>query len=204
MSDKIIITIDRQYASGGLILAEKLSEATDAAFYSREITELAAEKSGIPKEYLESAEENVSQSFLYRLSLAAKSGSMDADSAISKSDLLYNELTKTVREFAEKDSCIIVGNCADYILKDYENVFKVFLCANMEDRIKRAVEHYGISKANAEYIIRKNDKRRESFYNAYTSQTWGVKDNYHLCLNTSLIPVESCADIIMNAVNSIR
>lgn len=204
MSDKIIITIDRQYASGGLILAEKLSKATDATFYSREITELAAEKSGIPKEYLESAEENVSQSFLYRLSLAAKSGSMDADSAISKSDLLYNELTKTVREFAEKDSCIIVGNCADYILKDYENVFKVFLCASIEDRIKRAVEHYEISEANAEYIIRKNDKRRESFYNAYTSQTWGVKDNYHLCLNTSLIPVEACVDIIMNAVSSIR
>ena len=204
MSDKFIITIDRQYASGGLMLAEALSKSINVPFYSREITEIAAEKSGIPKDYLESTEENVSQSFLYRLSIAAKAGSIDADSAVSKSEILYNELTKTVKEFADKESCIIVGNCADYILREYDNVFKIFLCASMDDKITRAVEAYSINKSNAEYIIRKNDKRRESFYNAYTSQTWGVKDNYHLCLNTSLIPIETCAEIIVNAVSYIR
>lgn len=201
MLNDYIITIDRQFASGGIELAEILSKLTGKTVYNREIIEAAADRCGIPKEYLEKTEENVSQSFLYRLSLAAQSGSIDADSTISKADILYNELTKTVKDFADKEKCIIVGQCADYILRDHKNIFKIFISASIEDRIKRAVRYYGISENNAEYIVKKNDKRRESFYNAYTTQTWGVKNNYHICLNTSLITLDQCADIIVNALN---
>ncbi len=200
MSEHSVITIERQYASGGLEIGGKLSQKLNIPVYSREIVEMAADRCGIPKEYLESTQENVSQSFLYRLSLAAKSGSIDVDKTASKADILYSEVYKVVTELAEKESCIIVGQCADYILKDNKKTFRVFIHALMEDRIKRAIENYGISEQYADYIIRKNDKRRESFYNANTMRTWGVKENYHICLNSSLFSVESCSDIIIDAM----
>lgn len=201
MSEHTVITIERQYASGGLEIGRNLSQKLNIPVYSREIVEMAADRCGIPKEYLESTQENVSQSFLYRLSLAAKKGSVDVDKTASKADILYSEVYKVVTELAEKESCIIVGQCADYILKEHKKTFRVFIHALMDDRIKRAIDNYGISEQYADYIIRKNDKRRESFYNANTMRTWGVKENYHICLNSSLFPVESCSDIIIDAMN---
>lgn len=201
MSEHSVITIERQYASGGLEIGRNLSQKLNIPVYSREIVEMAADRCGIPKEYLESTQENVSQSFLYRLSLAAKTGSVDVDKTASKADILYSEVYKVVTELAEKESCIIVGQCADYILKEHKKTFKVFIHALMDDRIKRAIDNYGISEQYADYIIRKNDKRRESFYNANTMRTWGVKENYHICLNSSLFSVESCSDIIIDAMN---
>lgn len=201
MSEHTVITIERQYASGGLEIGRNLSQKLNIPVYSREIVEMAADRCGIPKEYLESTQENVSQSFLYRLSLAAKTGSVDVDKTASKADILYSEVYKVVTELAEKESCIIVGQCADYILKEHKKTFKVFIHALMDDRIKRAIDNYGISEQYADYIIRKNDKRRESFYNANTMRTWGVKENYHICLNSSLFSVESCSDIIIDAMN---
>lgn len=200
MSEHSVITIERQYASGGLEIGRKLSEKLNIPVYSRQIVEMAADRCGIPKEYLESTQENVSQSFLYRLSLAAKTGSVDVDKTASKADILYSEVYKVVTELAEKESCIIVGQCADYILKDHKKTFRVFIHALMEDRIKRAIENYGTSEQYADYIIRKNDKRRESFYNANTMRTWGVKENYHICLNSSLFSVDSCCDIIIDTM----
>lgn len=200
MSEYTVITIERQYASGGLEIGRNLSEKLNIPVYSREIVEMAAERCDIPKEYLESTQENVSQSFLYRLSLAAKTGSVDVDKTASKADILYNEVYRVVTELAEKESCIIVGQCADYILKDHKKTFRVFIHALMDDRVKRAIEIYGTSEQYADYIIRKNDKRRESFYNANTMRTWGVKENYHICLNSSLFSVESCSDIIIDAM----
>lgn len=201
MSEHTVITIERQYASGGLEIGRNLSQKLNIPVYSREIVEMAADRCGIPKEYLESTQENVSQSFLYRLSLAAKTGSVDVDKTASKADILYSEVYKVVTELAEKESCIIVGQCADYILKEHKKTFRVFIHALMDDRIKRAIDNYGISEQYADYIIRKNDKRRESFYNANTMRTWGVKENYHICLNSSLFSVESCSDIIIDAMN---
>lgn len=201
MSEHTVITIERQYASGGLEIGRNLSQKLNIPVYSREIVEMAADRCGIPKEYLESTQENVSQSFLYRLSLAAKTGSVDVDKTASKADILYSEVYKVVTELAEKESCIIVGQCADYILKEHKKNFRVFIHALMDDRIKRAIDNYGISEQYADYIIRKNDKRRESFYNANTMRTWGVKENYHICLNSSLFSVESCSDIIIDAMN---
>lgn len=204
MSENTVITIERQYASGGIEIGGILANKLNIPVYGREIIEMAADRSGIPKEYLESTQENVSHSFLYRLSLAAKTGSMDVDKTATKADILYNEVYKVVTELSQKESCIIVGQCADYILKDHKKTFKVFVHANMEDRIKRAIENYGISEQYADYIIRKNDNRREAFYNANTMHTWGVKENYHICLNSSLFSVKSCADIIIDAMKYMK
>lgn len=200
MSDNFVITIERQYASGGLEIGKKLSEKLNIPVYSREIIEMAAERGGIPKEFLESTQENVSQSFLYRLSLAAQVGSIDVDKTISKADILYNEIYKVVTETAQKESCIIVGQCSDYILRERPNTFRVFIHAMMEDRVKRAIENYGVGEQYADYIVRKNDKRREAFYNANTLSTWGVKENYHICLNSSLLSADCCCNIIINSM----
>lgn len=204
MSENFIITIERQYASGGLEIGGNLSNKLNIPVYSREIVEMAADRCGIPKEYLESTQENVSQSFLYRLSMAAKSGSIDVDKTASKADILYSEVHNVVTELAQKESCIIVGQCADFILRNHKNTFSVFIHALMEDRVKRAIENYGISEQHADYIIRKNDKRRESFYNANTMSTWGVKENYHICLNSSYFSVQSCTDIIIDSMKRLK
>ncbi len=200
MSENKIITIERQYGSGGLEIGKILSKKLDIPVYGHEIVEIAAEHCGIPKNYLESTQENVSQSFLYRLSLVAKAGSNEIDQSASKADLLYTEIYKVVTGLAKKERCIIVGQCADFILKEYNPTFNVFIHATMEDRIKRAVENYGISEQYADYIVRKNDKRREIFYNANTTSTWGVKNNYHICLNSSLFSLENCSDIIIETL----
>ena len=204
MSDNMVITIERQYASGGLEIGKNLSQKLNIPFYSREIVEMAAERCDIPKEYLESTQENVSQSFLYRLSLAAKAGSIDVDKTASKADILYNEVHKVVTELAQRESCIIIGQCADYILRKHQPCFRVFVHALMEDRVKRAIGNYGISEQYADYIIRKNDKRRAAFYNANTTRTWGVKENYHICLNSSLFTVDNCADIIIDSMKYLK
>ncbi len=203
MSETKFITIERQYGSGGLEIGKILSRKLDIPCYSHEIIEIAAEQCGIPKEYLEVTQEDVSRSFVYKLSLAAKSGSVDTEHVRSKSDMLYTEIAKVVNDIAKKENCIIVGQCADYILREH-NPFKVFIYAKTEDKIKRAIEKYGISEQHADYILRKNDKRRESFYNASTNCFWGVKDNYHICLNSSLFSLESCADLIIEAMNHIK
>lgn len=203
MSENKFITIERQYGSGGIEIGKILSKKLDIPVYSNEVINIAAERCGIPAEYLEMTQEDVSRSFVYKLSLAAKAGSTDVEHARSKSDMLYTEITNVIKDMAQKESCIFVGHCADYILREY-NPFSVFIYANTNDKIKRAVENYGISEQHAEYILRKNDKRRESFYNANTSCFWGVKDNYHMCLSSSLFSLESCADLIIESMKHVK
>jgi cytidylate kinase len=104
---------------------------------------------------------------------------------------------------AESGSCVIIGRCADFILKDFQPCFHVFIYSNMENRKKRVIEEYGVNANSAEYIIRKNDKRRESFYNGNTGHTWGLKEHYNMCLNSGTASIETCADIILDTIKRI-
>ncbi len=201
--ENTIITIERQYASGGIEIGKKVAEKLNVPCYSDEILEKAAKNCSIPMEYIESTQENVSQSFLYRLSLAAKTGK-SPDEIVSKADILYKEIEKIIKAMAEKSSCVIIGRCSDYILKDMEHCLNVFIHSGFEARIKRAVSRYGVNENMADYIIRKNDKRREYFYNACTGRTWGVKENYHLCLNSEKFGIDNCAEIILNTIGYIK
>jgi cytidylate kinase len=198
-----IITIERQYASGGIEIGKKLSERLNIPCYCNEILEQAAKNCSIPQEYVESTQEDVSQSFLYRLSLAAKTGK-DPDQVVTRADVLYKEIKKIILDMAEKSSCIIIGRCSDYILKDKENCLNVFIHSGFEARVKRAVEEYGVKEDVADYIIRKNDKRREYFYNASTGRTWGVKENYHLCLSSEKFGTDNCVEMIIDAMKYIK
>ncbi|MGN1480484.1 AAA family ATPase [Porcipelethomonas sp.] len=202
MNNNLVITLERQFGSGGLEIGKKVADKLGIPCYNKEILESAAEKSNIPEEFLESMQENVSQSLLYKLSLASQSRKkLDSlDSVVPKSNMLYNEISSIIKNMAQKGSCVIIGRCADFILRDFEPCFHVFIYAPMEIRKKRVIENYGISSDSAEYIIRKNDKRRESFYNGNTGHTWGLKEHYNLCLNSGKFGIDNCADIIVDSL----
>lgn len=202
MNKKIVITLERQFGSGGLEIGTRVADKLGIPCYNKEILQQAAEKCNVPEEYLESMQEEVSQSFLYKLSLASKSGKK-IDNIISKSNILYNEIVKIINKMASSGSCVIIGRCADFILRDLDSCFHTFIYADMESRIKRVIEEYGVSPGSAEYIIKKNDKRRESFYSGNTGHTWGLKEHYNICLNSGKFGVENCSDIIIDTLKYI-
>lgn len=195
MSVKKIITIERQYASGGLEIGQTVSELLNIPIYNREILERAADKINVAEEYLESSEESASGSLLMSLSMAMNSMGNVYEN-IPLPDRLFFAESEIIRKLAENESCIIVGRCADYVLRERTDCLKVFIYADNDFRTQRAVENYGIAKKEAETVIRRNDKRRSSFYSFNAGRKWGVKENYHLCLNSSQLGIKTCAEII--------
>ena len=195
MSIKKIITIERQFASGGLETGQKVSELLGIPIYNREILTMAAEKINISEEYLESSEESASASLLMSLSMSVNS-SGNIYETIPLPDKLFFAESEIIRNLADKEPCILVGRCADYILRERDDCLKVFIYANDEYRIKRASEVYGLSRKKAEAMIKKNDKRRSGFYTFNSGRKWGAKENYHICLDSGYLGTEHCAEII--------
>ena len=192
---KNIITIERQYGSGRLT-AEKLG----VNFYNRQILEMTAERCGISSEYLENAEENVPTSFLYSLLISANP-TRAMEENLPLSDKVFLMESKIIQEIAEKeDSFVLVGRCGSYILEE-KGCFSVYIYADTESRIKRAVEQYDVKENKAESIMKKADKRRETFYNVNTGRVWQDKDQYSLCLNSAELGDELCAELIVKAFN---
>lgn len=194
---KPIITIERQYGSGGSIIGKLAAEKLDINCYNRQILEMTAEQSGLEKEQLENAEETVPTSFLYSLMLSANpTRSMEENLPLS--DKVFLMESRIIAEIAEsEESFVLVGRCGSYILED-KGCFSVYIYAPQETRIKRAVEEYGIKPNKAEGIMKKADKRRETFFNVNTGRSWQDKDIYSLCLNSELGD-ELCAEIIVKA-----
>ncbi len=202
MKKNLVITLERQFGSGGLEIGQLVAQKLGIPCYNKEILTKAAETCNIPEEYIESTQENVSQSFLYQLALSSKQGK-SSDDFLSRSNALYAEIEKIIKKMASDGSCVIIGRCADFILRDFEPALHVFVYAKMESRMKRVIGEYGVSESSAEYIIRKNDKRRETFYNGNTNHTWGIKEHYNLCLNSGTFGIEKCADMIIDAIDYI-
>jgi cytidylate kinase len=195
MTSKRIITIERQFASGGLEIGQKVSKLLDIPIYNNEILEKAAEKMNISKQYLESSEESASGSLLMSLSMAVNSMGNVYEN-IPLPDKLFFAESEIIRNLAKTESCIIVGRCADYILRERDDCLKVFIYADNEFRIKRAVESYNVSEKEVSSCIKRNDKRRSGFYTFNSGNKWGVKDNYDICLNSGSLGLKTCADII--------
>ncbi len=198
MSNRII-TIEREYASGGREIGQKVAETLGIPFYNREILEMASERCGVSVDYLASAEEAAPKSFLYTLMLSSNPTRSIEDN-LPLSDKVYIVETNIIKELAEKSDCVIVGRCASYILRDMENMFSTFIYADTEARVKRAVECYGIEPRRAEAMLRKSDKRRETFYSINTGGNWYDKSNYALCLNSNILGIDLCTDIIVESV----
>lgn len=195
---KTILTIERQYGSGGSVIGKLAADKLGLTYYNRQILEMASERCGIAPENLESAEESVPTSFLYSLLLSANPARSLEDN-LPLSDKVFLMESRIINEIAEnEDSFVLVGRCGSYILED-KGCFSVYIYAPPEARIKRAVEDYHIPENKAENIMKKADKRRETFYNVNTGRIWQDKDSYSLCLNSAELGDELCAEIIVKA-----
>lgn len=190
------LALDRQYASGGREIGQKVAEKLGIPFHNQDILQISAENLGVSLEKAQKSEETIVSSVIYSLSLASNPNLYD-NGVIPMADKLYFEEARIIREFAEKESsCVIVGRCSDVILGNRPDCLKVFICAEMQPRINRAIEKYGLEPVNVEKFIRKNDRRRTSFYEFNTDKKWGFRDNYHLVLNSSALGIDTCAEII--------
>ena len=193
-----IITIERQYGSGGSVIGRIAAEKLGINCYNRQILEMTAEKCGLSPDYLESAEESVPTSFLYSLLLSANPARTMEDN-LPLSDKVFLMESRIITELAEKESSfVLVGRCGSYILED-KGCFSVYIYADPAARAKRAVEEYGVPENKAESIMKKADKRRETFYNVNTGRSWQDKDMYSLCLNSADLGDELCAELIVKA-----
>lgn len=211
---KHIITISREYGSGGRSIGKKVSEKLGISFYDSEIIDMAAEASGLSKEFISRTEQSISSGLLYTLLLGTSyatpgttgfhAGTRTAIN-VPLADQVFNAQRQVVIELAKKGPCVIVGRCADYILTHTEeinkdDVFNVFVYAPLEFKAKRAVELKGLEEGSAKKDVKLIDKRRANHYNTFTEQTWGDRKYYHALLNSSLFGIEGTADIIVNLV----
>ena len=196
-----VITIARQYGSEGHTIGEQLAKRLGVPFYDKELIDLAAQKSGYHPDALKRADEKAAGSLLYTLATGATSlGSMIGHYDIPINDKLFIVQNDVIKELAEKEQCVIIGRCGDYALRNFENKVTVFICGDVETRVKHICDTLGVTKDAAESMIVKEDKRRASYYNFYTGQKWGVPDRYTLCLNSSVLGVEGCVDVIADVV----
>ena len=195
---KKIITISRQFGSGGHSIAQAVAERLGIAFYDNNLITEVAKQSGLSEEFIRENEEYASHSssFLYQLAMST-AGTYGYPSVYQK---LYEAQTEVIRSIADKGSCIIVGRCADYILKDREDCLHVFIHADNEHRAKHILEKYGPTDKTTAQRIKDKDNRRRNYYRFHTDRDWGVAANYQLTLDSGALGEETCVEIILKAM----
>ena len=203
MKQKLIITIGRQYGSGGRLVGKKLAEALGISFYNREIIELAAQQSGMSEEAFEKVDETAASSLLYSIATGAYmfGNYVSPQVDLPLNDKLFILQSEIIKSVAIKESCVIVGRCADYILKDRKDVINVFIHASKEARKQRAIDEYGIAANKVENYLNKIDKKRSTYYNYYTGEKWGYSTNYQLWLDSSVLGIEGCVHMIESFIH---
>lgn len=199
MSKYNIIAIERQYASGGRTIGKKVAREKGIPYYGKEILDMAAERNGQTAQYIEHLEETATNSMFYTFMAAYKATRGDVE-ILSPEDMLLFTETEIIKELAGEGPCVLIGRSAGCILKDRKDVLRVFIYADDEQRIQRAVDDYGHSAKEAAGILRKFDKRRANFYNVNYNLKWEDKAGYHICLDSGKLGLDACANIILNAV----
>ena len=192
---KRIITISREFGSGGRFIGEEVAKKLGIAYYDKNIIGQIAEKSGLSPEYIQ---ENAELSPKKGLFAYAFSGRDITGKAVE--DMVYEVQRNIILELAEKEPCVIIGRNADYILKDRDDVLNVFIHGDMPEKIKRITGLYNVKEKEAVKMMADTDKRRRTNYNFYTDQNWGKASNYTLCLNSSQLGYDRCEMIIMECV----
>lgn len=194
---KRIITISREFGSGGRTIGRQLAEKLGVPCYDKELIEKLAEQTGLAKKYIEEQGEYAPSAHPFSYAFVGRSMN-----GLSMSDYLWNEQRKKIQELAQKESCVIVGRCADYILRDREDVLNIFIHAPQADRAKRIVDVYGETGTEPKKRLREKDKKRAINYKYYTEQEWGRAANYHLTLDSSLFGIEGCVNLILEVLNA--
>ena len=192
---KRIITISREFGSGGRFIGEEVAKKLGIAYYDKNIISEIAEKSGLSPEYIQERAELSPKKGMFAYALAGRD-----ITGKSVEDMVYEAQRKVILELADKESCVIIGRNADYILKDRDDVLNVFIHGDMPEKIKRITGLYNVKEKEAVKMMADTDKRRRTNYNFYTDQNWGKASNYTLCLNSSQLGYDRCEMIIMECV----
>lgn len=202
MKTNAIITIGRQYGSGGREIGEKLAQKLEIPFYDKELLERAANDSGICKELFENHDEKPTNSFLYSLVMDTYSFGY---SSAAFTDMPINHKVflaqfEAVKKLAMEGPCVMVGRCADYALSEFSNCFSVFIHSDMESRIRRIAQKYGMKDNKARDAIQKTDKSRSSYYNYYTNKRWGDASSYHLSIDSGKLGIDKTVECIIQTL----
>ena len=201
MNEKFVINIGRQLGSGGRQIGEKLASQFGIAFYDKELIQLASKESGLGNEFFENADEKKSHSIIGGL-LGLRT---NINNEVYVNNYLSNETffkiqSDIIRGLAQEKSCVFVGRCADYILRDHPRCINVFITADTNDRVKRVALDKNITQEKAQEVIEKTDKKRSEYYNYFSNKTWGVAESYHLCINSSVLGIDETVDFISQFV----
>ena len=199
--EKKIITISREFGSGGRTIGRKVAEALGIPFYDKELVDQIAMESGFAPKFVEEHGEHSPSGSLFSYAFAPQ-GVPGIMNGLSTADFLWNIQCNVILQLADKGPCVIVGRNADYILKDRQDALHVYVFADTPYRAERIVRLYGDSEKTPEQRLAEKDKRRRVNYQHYTGRAWGQAQNYDICLDSGRIGVEQCADIIIGMVNN--
>lgn len=194
MSD-LIITISREFGSGGRKIGEEVAKKLGINYYDKAIIDTAAQASGLSPEFIEKEEQTFSNSILFNL---ATSGGQFGVGGTSLVDRIYVSESKAIKDFADKGPCVIVGRCADYVLRD-RRCFNVFVYADEEFKTNRVMEEHQIDKKQAIRMIKARDKTRARHYNYYCDRLWGERKNYHLLVNSAAFGIDKAVQMIIDS-----
>lgn len=197
-----VVTIGREFGSGGREIGEALAEKLGFTFYSERLAAKASEATGIDEEFFRKVDEKQKKSFWYMFAMSNLL-SDDLDTALGllpTNEKLFIEQTKVIEDLADKEDCVIVGRCSNYILKENPNTLHVFIYSNMHSKIRRIMEKQNMSEAQAKKHISKIEKERKDYYNYYTECKWGDKADYDICLDSSAFSKEEIVDILYTII----
>lgn len=199
MQKSLIITIGRQFGSGGHEIGEKLAKKLGIKFYDKEMIKLIAKQSGLCEKVLESYDEKPTNSLLYSIVMDIYPSVMYTGPTIDQQ--IYQANYDTIRRLADGEPCVIVGRCADYILRDHPELVSVFVHANSDFRAARIAEEYKLPDAKVRDLLVKTDKKRASYYNFQSEKQWGAASSYNLCIESSEVGIDGAVDLIMDYIN---
>ncbi len=199
MTTSTIYTFEREFASGGHIVGEKLAKRLNIPFYDSQIVDLAAKNAGVSRKIFEGFDEKPTNSFLYSLVMGSytSAGSLTHSTDLNMSDKLFMEEANIIRDAADKGPCVVVGRCGSYVLRDRTDVVRIFCTAEMEFRKHHAVHDLGMPERRIEDAIIKLDKKRSSYFNYYTGKRWNDASSYDLCVSTSTIGIDGAVEAVL-------
>ncbi len=201
---KKIITIGRQFGSGGRAIGKGIAEKLNIPFYDKELLKEAAKHSGVCEELLHQLDEKPSKSLLYSIVMDPYAFAYNAPSYnMNLNQQAFKATFDTIKRIADEGSCVIVGRCSDYILRDNDRMVSAFIYSPKEVRIKNVMSRYDLTESKAKAQIDKEDKGRASYYNYYTSKKWGAMESYDICFNSSLLSQEDSVDYLVSLINKI-
>lgn len=194
---KRVITISRQCGSGGRYIGERLAEELGISCYDEKLMDMVAKESGFAPDFIEEKGERITGSLLFNIaSSLTYASNVFSGNGMSLQDEINFMQNRIIKELAEKEPCVIVGRCSDYILREREDCLNVFIHADEASKLERAVKNYGMPEKDAAMILKKKDKARYNHYKYYTDEEWGMASNYDLCLNSGLFGIDGCVEII--------